>query len=227
MVIKEGYLKAKDFIIDKSKLAIQYMLNAAVAVYNFLFEKTLLGKAKDFVLDKGKLAIQYMLNAALFVGNAIKRIGLAISKSELLKDIGKAAMTAYESAAKIPYIGWILGIGAAAGAIALGYKFMTGDDVVSGGYGKRTLLAGKDAIALNDEDTVIAGTDLGGKKKNKNGESPEIASSSSPSIDITPLIDRLAAVEGLLSQILQKDTNIYMDSTKVGTGFAMSTSKVQ
>ena len=28
-------------------------------------------------------------------------------------------------------------------------------------------------------------------------------------------------------QILQKETNIYMDSTKVGTGFAMSTSKIQ
>jgi hypothetical protein len=37
----------------------------------------------------------------------------------------------------------------------------------------------------------------------------------------------MAAVEGLLSQILQKETNIYMDSTKVGTGFAMSTSKIQ
>lgn len=184
-------------------------------------------KAKDFAIDKTKLALQYMYNAAVAVGNSIKKIGLAISKSELVKDIGKAAMTAYESVAKIPYIGPILGIAAAASAIALGYKFMTGDDVVSNGYGKRTLLAGKDAIALNDEDTVIAGTDLGGKKKNKNGESPEMVSSSAPSIDITPLIDRLAAVEGLLSQILQKDTNIYMDSTKVGTGFAMSTSKVQ
>jgi hypothetical protein len=37
----------------------------------------------------------------------------------------------------------------------------------------------------------------------------------------------MAAVEGLLSQILQKETNIYMDSTKVGTGFAVGTSKVQ
>ena len=37
----------------------------------------------------------------------------------------------------------------------------------------------------------------------------------------------LAEIRDILNQILKKDTNIYMDSTKVGTGFAMSTSKVQ
>ena len=116
----------------------------------------------------------------------------------------------------------------AAGAVALGYKFLKGNDVVSGGYGKRTLMAPEGAIALNDKDTVIAGTDLGGKNKSNTGgntESP--APTSSPSIDISPLVERMSAVEGLLSQILQKETNIYMDSTKVGTGFAMSTSKIQ
>jgi hypothetical protein len=89
-------------------------------------------------------------------------------------------------------------------------------------------MAPEGAIALNDKDTVIAGTDLGGKNKSKNntGEASSQTNTAS-SIDITPLIDRMAAVEGLLSQILQKETNIYMDSTKVGTGFAMSTSKIQ
>ena len=37
----------------------------------------------------------------------------------------------------------------------------------------------------------------------------------------------IAEIRDILNQILKKDTNIYMDSTKVGTGFAMSTSKVQ
>jgi hypothetical protein len=37
----------------------------------------------------------------------------------------------------------------------------------------------------------------------------------------------LAEIRDILNQILKKETNIYMDSTKVGTGFAMSTSKVQ
>ena len=64
---------------------------------------------------------------------------------------------------------------------------ITGDDVVSQGYGKRTLLMDKGAIALNDKDTVIAGTDLfskgddvvsgpvskGGKKGGAKGKSSE------------------------------------------------------
>jgi hypothetical protein len=37
----------------------------------------------------------------------------------------------------------------------------------------------------------------------------------------------LAEIRDILNQILQKETNIYMDATKVGTGFAMSTSKIQ
>jgi hypothetical protein len=89
-------------------------------------------------------------------------------------------------------------------------------------------MAPEGAIALNDKDTVIAGTDLGGKNKSNTGNNTQSPTpASAPSIDITPLVDRMAAVEGLLSQILQKETNIYMDSTKVGTGFAMSTSKIQ
>ena len=178
-------------------------------------------KAKDFVVDKGKLTIQYLWNAAKAVGNTLSTIGKAIAKSDLVVSIGKAAMNVINSLASIPIVGWALGLAAAAGTIALGYKFMKGDDVMSQGYGKRTLLAGKDAIALNDDDTVIAGTDLGGKKKGK------AEGISSPSIDITPLIDRMAAVEGVLQQILSKETNIYLDSTKVGTGFAVASSRVQ
>jgi hypothetical protein len=46
-----------------------------------------------------------------------------------------------------------------------------GNDVVSAGegtgYGNRTLLMGKDAIQLNNQDTVIAGTNLFGGKQNQ------------------------------------------------------------
>lgn len=38
----------------------------------------------------------------------------------------------------------------------------TADDMVSGGYGKRTIVTPKGSIALNNSDTVVAGTDLGG-----------------------------------------------------------------
>lgn len=142
-----------------------------------------------------------------------------------------AAYKAYASLATIPIIGVGLGAAAAATVTATGFSFLNGiskgNDVVSQGYGKRTLLAGKDAIALNDEDTVIAGTDLMGNKKDKKGDKESTQTSTPPSIDLTPLIDRMSAVEGVLQQILAKETNIYLDSTKVGTGFAVASSKVQ
>jgi hypothetical protein len=39
--------------------------------------------------------------------------------------------------------------------------------------------------------------------------------------------NELAEIKSVLQQILAKETNIYLDTTKVGTGFAMGTSKVQ
>ena len=48
-------------------------------------------------------------------------------------------------------------MGAIAGAIAAALlaKFAKGDDVISSGYGKRTLLMPEGAIALNDKETVL------------------------------------------------------------------------
>jgi hypothetical protein len=51
--------------------------------------------------------------------------------------------------------------------------------------------------------------------------------SASPMINIQPMIDRLAAVENVLVQILNKETNVYMDSTKVGTALNVGTVKIQ
>jgi hypothetical protein len=59
--------------------------------------------------------------------------------------------------------GIFIGTGLVAASIAGMYqaynKFLA-NDMISPGYGKRTLLAPEGAIALNDKDTVIAGTKL-------------------------------------------------------------------
>ena len=39
--------------------------------------------------------------------------------------------------------------------------------------------------------------------------------------------NELAEIKSILQQILAKETDIYLDTTKVGTGFAVGTSKVQ
>lgn len=87
-----------------------------------------------------------------------------ISITKAFADIASAeALTL--GAATIPILA---GIGAVAGTI---YGLTKGDDVMSAGegtgYGNRTLLMGKDAIQLNNKDTVIAGTNLFGGKQNQ------------------------------------------------------------
>ena len=85
---------------------------------------------------------------------------------ELATQIGIAAAWAVANPFKA-----LLGVGIAAAAVGTIYSLMKGNDVVSAGegtgYGNRTLLMGKDAIQLNNKDTVIAGTNLFGGKQNQ------------------------------------------------------------
>jgi hypothetical protein len=175
----------------------------------------------SYLIEQGRLLVTKLTTKEKEKGIISTIKDNLLSKKGLLPLIGKAAMTAFKSLAQIPLgLGIPLGIAAAASAAALGYKFMQGDDVVSQGYGKRTLMAPEGAIALNDKDTVIAGTNLGGKNQSAN-------TSSSPSINLSPLIERMSAVENLLGQILSKEGTVYLDGNKVGTAMAMGTYKTQ
>ena len=123
-------------------------------------------KTKDFLLEKASLGLTLAKNAATFIYNGILSIGNAIKKSGLLASIADMAMSAFASLSKIPFIGPILGIAGAAAAAGLGYMYYNkADDMVSpgansAGYGSRTLMGPEGAIALNNKDTVIAGTNL-------------------------------------------------------------------
>jgi hypothetical protein len=175
----------------------------------------------SYLIEQGRLLVAKLTTKEKEKGIISTIKDNLLSKKGLLPLIGKAAMTAFKSLAQIPLgLGIPLGIAAAASAAALGYKFMQGDDVVSQGYGKRTLMAPEGAIALNDKDTVIAGTNLGGKNQSAN-------TPSSPSINLSPLVERMAAVENLLGQILSKEGTVYLDGNKVGTAMAMGTYKTQ
>ena len=121
---------------------------------------------KEFITDKAGYALDLARNAAAVVGNAISTIGNSIKKSGLLASIAEMAMRAFSSLSAIPFIGPILGVAGAAAAAGLGYMYYNkADDMMSpgansSGYGSRTLMGPEGAIALNNKDTVIAGTDL-------------------------------------------------------------------
>ena len=82
-------------------------------------------------------------------------------------------------------------------------KNATADDMISSGYGDRILSTPKGSIALNNQDTLVAGTNLGGG----NNESKR--------------------TNQLLERILTKQGTVSIDSTKAGTAFAMGTYQVQ
>ena len=132
----------------------------------------------------------------------------AVKKAGLRKSLADMIMKAYTSAAAAPVIGWILGGVAAAAAAAIGYKFLQGNDVISQGYGKRTLMAPEGAIQLNDKDTVIAGTDLGEDTQQSSGGS---------SVNMAPLVAELQAIKTLLNTVLNKEGTISINGTTVAT----------
>ena len=146
--------------------------------------------------------------------NMLSLKGLALGKSKLIQLAAQAALWALANPIKA-----LLGIAAAATVATAAYKYSKGDDVMSPGYGKRTLMMEEGAIALNDKDTIIAGTDLGGKNKSKTQESTSITSSN---INIQPLIDEMVAVRTILTSILNKEGNVSIDGNLVGKTLALA-----
>jgi hypothetical protein len=78
----------------------------------------------------------------------------------LAQAIGIASAELVATSALTLGIGTAIALAAAAGGIAYLHSVTKGNDVVSPGYGKRTLFGPEGAIQLNNGDDVIAGTDL-------------------------------------------------------------------
>jgi hypothetical protein len=188
---------------------------------------------------------------AILAGVAAIKLYQAAQKRSLLMSIGEAAMGAIKSLSSIPIVGWALGLAAAGAVAALGAKYSQGNDVVSPGYGKRTLMGPEGAIALNDKDTVIAGTDLFPKKGNDIISEPEqitkfkpenaisVPSNSGTQIDYNALAS--AVVSALKTAPMNVNSTLMLDkdvlakqtiqavsnnATKVGTAAAVGTSKI-
>jgi hypothetical protein len=227
----------------------------------------IVGKLVQWTGDWGK----YILSAV-----AAYKLFKAVQKSSLLMSIGEAAMGVIKSSSFLPVVGTAIGLAAAAGVAALGYKFLKGDDIVSSGkggegYGKRTLFGPEGAIKLNDKDTVIAGTNLFDSKQEglnkakadfsnqkqvievkqeaknetriseirketeikreqaeaEKGATTTVVSNGGSNIDTSSLKNELQSIRDVLNQILAKEGNVYMDSTKVGTAMNIGTSKIQ
>lgn len=168
------------------------------------------------------------LVAQFALTTASKIAQLKLNRRLLKSNIKNAAVTSVDAAAegaksvaKIPYVGGFiaLGIGAAIVGGLLGYLAgaKSGDDIMSpggSGYGNRTLMGPEGAIALNNKDTVIAGTKL---FPTQNQQAP------AQTIDTSKM-------ENLLAEVLSKPAPqpvIQMNDVALGTAVDMGAFSIQ
>jgi hypothetical protein len=184
----------------------------------------------SIVIAYGAIAA-YNKTAALFAGikliaerNTEKSLsvqGFLLAKT-LIKDIASAV--AKITGASATTLGVAAGIAALAGAGAYAYLTSIKDGVidpkkgvvVSGGFGS-VQLDEKDTF-VGDKNGIKAGTNLFGNT----------AQSTSPSIsiDMAPLVNEMQAVKAVLVQMLNKDTNVYLDGALIGKGINQAKTKI-
>jgi DNA-binding ferritin-like protein (Dps family) len=172
-----------------------------------------------YVINKGIAAIE-ALKYGYAVGSRAMELGKngiliarqAILGGELTKAIGIAA--AYAIANPIMAA---VGLALAAGVGALVYSQM--DDGIIGPGGETVVSGPKGSIQLNKNDSIVAGTDLFSKGKEKEG-------TITPSIDLTPMISAINEVTSAVNRLYSKDTSISMDGKKVGTTLTQGSYKV-
>jgi len=128
---------------------------------------TLLTEGLNILLKSVDAALVFasaftLINKRAAIYKGIQGAITAFQNINLSKGVAQMAIDAYTSVAKIPFIGPALGAAAAVAAYSLGKSYMNKkvDDMMSPGYGKRILSAPEGTFALNNKDTVIAGTNL-------------------------------------------------------------------
>ena len=216
-----GWIKQKNLALDQTEIANQEIKNANDVTNNALkteglaTETATSGVSKTtLATEEGKVIMKKASNKQERIGFGLAMKNFLLSGRDLVRSIGQAAMKVYQSAANIPYIGWILGAAAAAGVIALGYSFMN-DGMI--GPGGETIVSGpKGSIQLNDEDSMVVGTDLLGKKKGNKSNIEKPSQSAMNDARIVAKLDQLIAAT-------KSGKNITMAGDKVNTGIQNET----
>jgi len=178
-----------------------------LGLINLAKKESVVTDKTDLVIEEAKTLTKKIQNTEekKGIGYALRRV--AISAGQLLKDIGSAAMAALRAFAALGPIGWVAGGIAAAGAVALGMKYMS-DGVI--GPGGKTVVSGPEgSIQLNDKDSMIVGTDLGGKKQSKK----EIAQETS--VTSKEQLQEAIKQNTLLTQLMEVNVKIVENTEKL------------
>ena len=215
-MIVDGFMFIKNLIAESTPALITFgaVFTAILATQQAIAVQKKISKG----MTLGQIALEKRNNIAKLFGLAVEQKKGVKEKQSLMTLIGKAAMTAFDSVAKIPFIGPILGAIAAASAVAIGMKYMS-DGVI--GPGGETVVSGpKGSIQLDKEDSMIVGTDLGGK--NKPGK-PSGEGGGSVNVDMSQTNALLQQLIG----VIQSGGTVTLDGQAVGAALKLGAFEVQ
>jgi len=143
------------------------------------------------------MASNTLLISSVLVGLAGLSLGRLIAQFSLLAlELRAAAVAAGATAAftnPLLLVGGIALAGVTAGAIlGLIANARKGDDLISPGYGERMILSPEGTIALNNEDTIVAGTDLMGENNLTNNVTPTTNNTTNTITPISNAVNNVA-----------------------------------
>jgi len=201
--------KFNDTMLQLKETLMNGILPAFESMGKFL--KDNMGMVKTIVgLFVALKAAQMAYNALSIVSLALQKKRKQTAQQEAIADVTGGA---FKSLGAIPVVGAIAaGVLVAATLASMFSSIGKADDMVSpsqggGGYGKRMLLGPEGAISLNNKDTVIAGTDLGGGKKSSPG--------TSANIDMSAVVNAISELRRDVNALANRPINVSIDGKKV------------
>ena len=148
-----------------------------------------------------------------------------LAKESKKDGIASIISGAWKTFGGLPLVGAALAAGAA--AVGIGYltsQMTSADDMFSpggggGGYGNRTLMGPEGAIALNNKDDVIAGTDLfkGNDVSSEGGGTTKMGGKGTMSVgpDMSSVVAAINALGAKVEAMANRPINVGMDGKKV------------
>jgi hypothetical protein len=187
----------------KEALPLTAALVAGAATYFYYKNQALITEQRQAAWAAIKNGLEATYNGIVAAGNMIKQRGL-------LGAIAEMAMRAYTSIAAIPFVGPILGVAAAAGALALGYQYYRkAGDVMSPADGKTRISTKEGGLfELSKNDDLMAGPGLAGAAGGGGG-------GGSLSALAAPLAAVVNEIKALRADMASGKIAVYMDSAKV------------
>lgn len=175
-------------------------------------------KGLSFLFTKDELGMTVAKAAYEKVSLGLQTAISAIKKKGLLTTIYDAAMSAFGSIAKLPFVGWALGAGVAAAAIGYGMSlYSKAGDINSPADGKTRVSTKEGGLfELSPNDDLVAAPGAAAVMAGAGGQG------GTPQINLSALAAPLNAVvneiKALRADMVAGKIAVYMDSAKVTSG---------